>query len=106
MGDEDDGGSEFILTVFDKVQDLLLDGDVEGRCRLISDEHFGTSDESHSDHDSLSHSAGKLVRVGVDALVGIGDADFFQRGDGEVESFLSLDPFMDFQRFGQLLGNF
>ncbi len=33
MGDEDDGGSEFILTVFDKVQDLLLD-DIEQRMRF------------------------------------------------------------------------
>jgi hypothetical protein len=31
--------------------------------------------ERHRDHDALAHAAGELVRIGVEPLGGVGDAD-------------------------------
>jgi hypothetical protein len=45
------------------------------------------------------------VRVGLDALFGIGDADFRERLDGAVEGLGALESLVQFQRFGQLLGD-
>ena len=45
------------------VEDLRLDGDVEGRRRLVRDQDSGSHDERHRDHHALAHAARELVRV-------------------------------------------
>ena len=39
--DDDDRGAELLLQVADQVEDLRLDGDVEGGRRLVGDEQLG-----------------------------------------------------------------
>lgn len=106
VGDEDDGGAELFLAVFDEVEDLFLDGDIERGGGFIGDEEVRAGDEGHGDHDALAHAAGKFVRVGLDALFGLGDADFFEGCDGSVKRFFSFHSLVDFEGFGELSGNF
>ena len=56
-------------------QDLRLDGDVERGGRLVGDEHGGPVQERDGDGDALAHAARELVRIGVEPLLGRGDAD-------------------------------
>ena len=61
---------------------LRLHGDVEGRRRLVGDQHVRIVGERHGDHHALALAAGELVRIGVDAPRGVGDAHQFQELDG------------------------
>ena len=54
---------------------------VERRRRLVGDEELGTARERHRDHRPLPLAARELVRIGVDALAGIGDARAMQQLD-------------------------
>ena len=54
------------LELGQQFQDLRLDGDVEGRGRLVGDEQLGLVGQRHGDHDALALPAGKLERVGRD----------------------------------------
>ena len=74
VGDHDGGGAGFALGQPDDVQDLGLDGDVEGRRRLIGNEYARVIRNRNGDDHALAHTAGKLVREGLQAQVGLGDA--------------------------------
>ena len=65
----------------DQVEDLALDGDVERGGRLVGDQQVGLAGERHRDGDALALAAGELVRIGVDAPGGIGNADAVEQGD-------------------------
>ncbi len=57
---------------------LCLDRRVERGCRLVGDNEARVGGERERDDDPLTHPAGKLVRVMVDALVGPRNADLAQ----------------------------
>lgn len=63
MGDEDQTESHLLHELGEQVEDLRLDGDVEGGDGLIGDHDFGSQGESASDGDALTLAAGKLVRI-------------------------------------------
>lgn len=105
VGDEDAGGAEVALAILHEVEDLLLDGDVESGGGFVGDEEFGLGDEGHGDHDALTHAAGEFVRVGLDAIFGIGDADGIEGFDGEGEGVAEAHAFVDFERLGELFGD-
>ena len=75
VGDEDDGGVRLALGRLDHLHDLSLDRHVERCRRLVGDEHRRRVGDGHGDHAALPHSARELVRVLVEALLGIGHAD-------------------------------
>ena len=54
VGDHDHTHAELALQPLDQVEDLRLDGDVEGGGRLIGDEKSGTAGERHGDHGALA----------------------------------------------------
>jgi hypothetical protein len=78
VGDEKDGHAELIAEIAKEIENLGLDGDIEGGGGLIGDEEFGLASQSHGDHGALLHSAGKLVRIVMRAEFGIADADEFE----------------------------
>lgn len=53
VADEDDTGAFFLLKFSEESEDLGLEGDVEGSCRLVSDEDLGAACECHSDDHAL-----------------------------------------------------
>ena len=67
VGDEQISGSVLLLQVLQQVQDLGLDGNVQGGNRLVADDELRAQDERASDADALTLTAGELVRVAVDA---------------------------------------
>ncbi len=54
VGDEQHRHAEAAPQVGEQVEDLGLDGDVEGRGRLVGDEQVGLAGERHRDHHPLA----------------------------------------------------
>src|SRR5690242_7036043 len=63
MGNEHDGSSKLLLHIFHNVQDLCLNRYVECSCRLIRNQKGWTACQGNSDHCTLTHTTGKLVRI-------------------------------------------
>ena len=105
MGDEDHGEAEFGLEVGQEIEDLGLDGDVEGRYRLVADEEVGVGHQGTGDADALALSTGELPGSTVAGGVGV-DPDGFEHlshlggalllrppsPDGILEDHLDLRP--------------
>ena len=82
VGDQHDGGIDLILQAAKQVQDLGLDGHVQSRGGLIGDDQAGIAGQSHSDHDTLAHTAGQLVRKHLVDALAVGDTGHLQQMDG------------------------
>ena len=103
--DEDHGHAELPLHLFDQLENLRLHGDVECGRGFVGDEELGLGDEGHRDHDALTHASGKLVRVEVDAFVGVVDADGFEGGEGALAGCGLGEIFVDEQRLHELVAD-
>ena len=73
MGNEDNGFSLVNLQTFQKFHNLRLNGHIQSRCRLVADDELGVTYHGDGDDHPLLHSAGKLMRIAVDTLLGIGN---------------------------------
>ena len=65
MGDEEVGELEFLLQVFHQVDDLGLDGDVEGGNRLVGHDQLRPKGEGPGDANTLPLAAAELMRIAV-----------------------------------------
>ena len=74
MGDEDDGVFELLLQVLDELEDLRLDGHVQGRGGLVADEDLWLAGQCDGDDDALAHTAGVLEGVVIEAGLGVGNS--------------------------------
>lgn len=54
MGDEDHCETEFMLQTGDRVDDLPLNGDIQGGCRLIAEQNAGLAGKSQCDNNTLT----------------------------------------------------
>ena len=63
VGDEDDRRSGALLQLVHQVEDLGLDGDVEGGGRLVGNEKARVAGHRHRDHHPLPEPSGELERV-------------------------------------------
>ena len=86
----------------DQLDDLRLDGHVERGRRLVGDEQLRRARQRHGDHHALAHSAGELVRVIVEPVGGLRDADHAQQFDGALAGLLLVHAHVQFQRLGEL----
>ena len=68
VGDEEVCQSQLILQLIEHVDDLSLDGYVQGRYRLVADDEARIQRESSRDTDPLSLSAGEFVSVSCSVL--------------------------------------
>ena len=73
VGDHDHAHAELALQALDQVEDLRLDGDVEGGGRLVGDQQLGPAGQGEGDHHPLPHAAGELVRILGGAALGLRD---------------------------------
>src|SRR5580692_3645176 len=73
--DDEDGHAELVLEFAQEIENLGLNGDVEGRGWLVGDDEVRFARYGAGDQDALRHAAGKLVRVGGKGPLGVGDAD-------------------------------
>ena len=68
VGDEQAAEAAVALEVGEEVEDGRLDGDVEGRGRLVRDEQVGADGQRAGEGDPLALSAGEFVRMPVGVL--------------------------------------
>src|SRR5262245_10577678 len=72
--DEDQGEVVRALQIAQELQVLGLDGDVQAGRGLVGDQQRGLARDGDRAHDALTHAAGHLVRILLDARLGSGDA--------------------------------
>ena len=60
---EEIGQPQLVLQVLEEVDDLRLDGDVQGGDRLVADDELRVRGQGARDADALPLSAGELVRI-------------------------------------------
>ena len=82
VGDEDHRKIPFPLHIVDQLQDPGLDGHIQCCCRLITDQDLRVAGQSDGDDDPLAHTAGKLERISVIPLGGVGDPHSLHKLDG------------------------
>ena len=58
VSNEQDAHFEFSAKIVEDVENLSLNGDVEGSGRFVGNQELGLTDESHGDHHSLTETAG------------------------------------------------
>ena len=98
--DEDYGHADFLPEGFEQVDDLFLNSDIEGGCRLVGDQDFWAAGQGHSDHDALLHAATEFMGIGAIPLGGVADADLLKQAndlsfDVWVVRLVELDGFSD-----------
>ena len=63
VGDKQVGKTTLALKVLEQVEDLSLDGDVEGRHRFVCYDHAGVERQCACDRDALPLATGEGVRI-------------------------------------------
>ena len=102
MGNQDHRHAALGHQIGDQVEDLPLDGDVERGGRLVRNQQIRLAGQRHGDGDALALAAGKLVRVGVDPLGGIGKADAIEQCNRLVARLRGRKALVPAQRLGDL----
>ena len=82
VGDIDDGHVLLALQLADQIQNLRLDGHIQGGGRLVADQDLRTAGHGDGDDHALAHAAGKLMRILIIAALRIGDTHQLQHVDG------------------------
>lgn len=75
MGYEKDGAADLPLEIFEQMNDLDFKCSIERSRRLVGDEERGSYKQRHGNTYPLTHAAGKVVRIGADPGLGIGNSD-------------------------------
>ena len=81
VSDHDDRRAEIAIEPVHQIENLSLNGHIERGCRLVGDQHSRIAGQRDGDHHALSHSAGELMRIGVEPFFGGGNADSLQQID-------------------------
>ena len=106
MGDKDDGRVGLALGHGQEVQDLGLDGHIQGGGGLIGDDHVRIVGDGDGDHDPLAHAAGEFMGEGDHPFFLVIDAHHFQQFHAPVmHGFLAHIRVVDEQGLGQLVAN-
>ena len=103
VGDQQQRHAEAVAQILEKLEDLRLDGHVERGRRLVGDQDVGFVGDRHRDHDPLALAARELVRVGVEPVLGVGQADQAQELEGAHPRRPHRHPAMHQQGLGDLL---
>ena len=102
VGDEHNGAVQFVPQVAHEVKDFGLDGHVEGGGGLVGNQQLRVAGERLRDHGALALPAGKLVRVGPEGLLGIGQFDKFQHAQGPEPGFFRRNLIVQTHSFHNL----
>ena len=97
VGDEQVGQPEFPLQVFQDIENLRLDGHIQGRDRLIADDELGAQSQCTRDPDPLALPAGELVRVAAGVV--IFESDFLEGLHHDLDPFPVGADAVDVQPF-------
>ena len=86
-----------------QIQNLRLNGDVQGRGRLIGNEQFGFARQGHGNHHPLTHATRELMGIVIDPLCGLGNIDQPQHVTGLGHGLLRCQAFVQPECLGNLL---
>ena len=100
--DEDDRHAALVAELAEDFEDLGLDRDVERGRRLVGDQQLRVAREGHRDHHALLLPARHLVRIRIDALLGLGNADFAKQLDRLLPGLGLADLLVQDDRFHDL----
>jgi hypothetical protein len=75
MRDKEHAGAELVPELADELDHARFDGDIQCRRGLIEEEQRRTSQQCHSENDSLLLPTGELVRVGRQQAINIWQLD-------------------------------
>ena len=104
MCDENNTHLIGLLKFLHQFQNLCLNGYVKGSCRFICDQKFRMTDQTHSDHDTLTHTTGKFVRILFHTFFHVIDSYFLKHLHRTFLCFFFTDIFiMGFQCLHQLI---
>ena len=103
MGDEQHRHAFAAFQAGEQFEDLRLHGDVERRRRLVGDQEFRLVGQSHGDHDALALAAGELVRIGIEPLLRIADADLVEQFQRAGTRLPVAEALMQLQHLDDLL---
>ena len=99
--DQHHRGVQLAVKLLHQLDDLGLDRDVKGRGRLVGDQQVGFVGKTHRDHRPLTHAAGELMRVVLDARFGgrhshpLQELDDTSSGEGFREALVRRHGLLD-----------
>ena len=103
--DQDERHAALGHQVADEVQNLLLHGHIQRRGGLVGNQQVGPAGQRHGDGDALALPARELVRIGIQAPRGIGNAHALQQGQGLAASRCTAHAAVQPQGLGHLVPN-
>jgi len=103
MGDQQDGHSRIFLQLLQQLQDLGLDGDIQGGSGFIGDEQLRLARQGNGDHHPLLHAAGKLMGIFIVTARPIRDPHRIQQFQHPLAHLASPQTAMPPQHFSDLL---
>ena len=103
MGDQQQRHAEAVAQIPQQLQDVRLDRHVERGGRLVGDQDVGLVGDRHRDHDPLALPARKLMRIGAEPVLGVGQADQPQQLDRPGARRRPAHVLVDQQGLGDLL---
>ena len=98
VGDEQIGDTEPPLEIAQQVEDLGADRHIEGRHRLVEDDHPRREGESTRDGDALALPAGELVRKEADRA--LGQPDHVEQLEHATPAGGPVERLVDHERLG------
>ena len=105
VGDEQNAGAVFPLQIIHQSQDLRLNGNIQCGGRFICNQQLGTACQRHGNHNTLTHTTGKLVRILFGNNLGIRNLYLTQQVNRFFRRFLLGKSLMDDKRLRKLLFN-
>ncbi len=105
VSDQHDSHLLRVLEFTQEIQDLGLDGYVQGCGGFVGDEHRGMAGKGHGDHDPLTQPAAELVGIGIEALGGGADADTVERFDGQLAGLGGAEVLVELDGFDDLIAD-
>ena len=105
MCDHDDGCLIFLLQILDNIENLSLNCHIECGRWLVTDQNFRITGKCNRDHNTLTHTAGKLVRILLGNNLRIRNLYLTQQVNRFFRRFLLGKSLMDDKRLRKLLFN-
>ena len=105
VGNQQHRHVQLALKILEELQDLGLDGYVEGGGGLVRNQQLRLVGQRHRDHHPLALPAGKLVGIGVETMRGVLQTNQFEQFEGALVGHLRRQPLVHHQCFAHLLGD-
>ena len=102
MADQHHRHAGLALQIAQQGQDLRLRRDIQGRGRLVRNQQARLAGQRHRDHRALAHATREVMRVILQPLRRIGDANPRERGNGRRLQRLTAQALVAHQSFAQL----